>query len=540
MSIIPFRGLAQKGILKDPSPYDLEDNAWSGGVNIRFGDTKAERAPIFRTVYDSLPAAPAFVYGRRPGAGYDSVFVAGTDGSVQRYVSKHLYDVSVDGFTALEATEQWTGTYLGDVTYLNRPAGVPLYYGPDSTKFAVLPNWDSTWRCRSLRAFHDYLIALNVTKNGVDNPTLVKWSDLTLDGQVPGSWDHTDSTTNSGENPIAQLDSPIVDGMPLRDAFIIYARNQVWAMSPVPTAEVFTFTRLFSNAGLINVNCVAEVDGVHYCFGPNDIYAHDGTTTRSLVDKRNKRYIFKYLNAKAAGCFFVFYAPGLQEVHFCYQSLDPDVAYTSPTACNRAAVYSIPNDTWSFIDLPNVTAYGLANVDGGWTFDSVADHTPQITCDNVGGTYDDQLDGYQEHLVAVSAQSSGQLTANRLLAYDFMDKGKLPFPYVPETNPDAYIERVGLDLDAEGIDLGTYKTVRRIFPQVAISRDIPLTVRVGGDLTPAGTTTWSAPVSFSPVSQYKVDMRKGGRYLAVRMSASLPSDFEITGFDADVNSSGAR
>ena len=49
--------------------------------------------------------------------------------------------------------------------------------------------------------------------------------------------------------------------------------------------DVFSsFNRVFDKTGLINTNCVVEVEGKHYCFGLDDIYTHDGTSKITIAD----------------------------------------------------------------------------------------------------------------------------------------------------------------------------------------------------------------------------------------------------------------
>ena len=50
-------------------------------------------------------------------------------------------------------------------------------------------------------------------------------------------------------------------------------------MEYVGGSEIFTFNKVFDKTGLINTN-VVEVEGKHYCFGLDDIYVHDGTTSK--------------------------------------------------------------------------------------------------------------------------------------------------------------------------------------------------------------------------------------------------------------------
>jgi hypothetical protein len=525
-------------------------DAWSGGVNVRFHANQAERAPIFRTVYDAMTSEPTFCVGYEPSTGYDQVMTVDANARIWGYVSGGLTDISETGHVNSTDPRAVTSTALGDVIYINRPDQAPRYYGPTSTTFSVLPNMDSAWTCRSLRVFGDYLIALNVTKPttwtdphtntsqpGGAFPNLFKWSDLALDGQTPGSWDYLDPNTSAGENPLEQLNTPIVDGLPMRSIFVIYSETEVWAAAQTGDIQIFQWQQLFSEGGMIAPNCAVEVDGVHYVLGPTDIYRHDGVTKQSIIDKRNKTTFFRYLNKQKSEVCFVAYAPAYDSVFFCCNSGDPNSTFQGVDRCNWAAVYDIPGDTWSFIDLPNVSSITQANLDTVLTY---ATSSASVTYSNVGGTYYDQENSYSKSTVACSGSFSGRITNSRLLAYDFADKGSLAFPSVAECNPPAFMERIGLDLDQMGSDLATYKLVRRVFPQVVIYNSTPVQVYVGGAMTPASVPNYAAPVSFDPTQQYKVDVKKGGRYLAVKYTVTTMDDFEVAGYDLDVEDNGHR
>jgi hypothetical protein len=630
VAILPFRGLAEKGILHDPSPYQLDLDAWSDGQGIRFHGNKAMRAPIFRCVQDALPISPAYCISHSPSSGYDMVFMVGEDGTAYQYSNGTIGNITPtgqltgitlnyggtgyvsttppivtiappssgvratatcsvingvvqpgltitnpgSGYTAAPAVSIapptsggtatatgiiWatalnplpiTGAYLGSVTYINHASGSPLYYGPSSTSLQALPGWDASWSCLSLRAFGDYLIALNVTKGSMAIPSMVKWSDLTLAGLAPASWNAFDPTTSAGENPLEALTTPIVDGAALRSTFIIYSEDQIWGMSLSGDQFVFDFSRLFGDGGLISQDCAVEVDGRHYCFGPTDIYMHDGSSKQSIIDKRNRDYVFRNLNKNYINASFALYMPKYNEILFGYNSGDNNCAFpcrslanpTGATRCNKGAIYNIPGDTWSFVDLPNVGAASHATLNTTLTYaTSVATATnPALTYANIGGSYFDQDNTYQENVVLVSEALTGYLTNSRLLAYDFFDKGSLAFAFAPECNAPAFLERTGLDLDTLGSDLTTYKKVRRVYPLVTTFDTVPIQIQLGGSNTPSGSVAWGPPMTFDPTVQYKLDMVIGGRYLGIRFEINQPVDFEINGFDLDVTSGGRR
>lgn len=630
MAILPFRGMAEKGILHDPSPYQLDLDAFSDGSGVRFHGNKAMRAPVMRSVYETLTDSPAFCASHSPATGYDSVFIAGTSGRVFSYSNGVNTEITPTGqviaiavtnaggnyvstvptvtlaappaggtqatavalmtgnavsgfrltnqgsgylthpavtfsappgggspalataviFTAVADPRSYTATYLGDVTYLNRPSGPPVFYGPSSTSLEGLPDWDGAWSARSVRAFSDYLIALNVTKGSQPNPSLVKWSDLTLDGLPPASWNANDPTTSAGENPLEQLTTPIVDGLVMRNVFVIYSEDQVWAMAADGSEFIFNFTRLFGDGGMMAPNCAVEVDGQHYVFGPTDIYRHDGNTKQSLIDGRNRDYVYRNLSVAYNEACFVLYMPKYKEIMFGYNSGDTNCVYpcatpanpTGATLANKAAIYSIPGDTWAFVDLPNVGGACLSTLNHTLTYETAGFSTPSPakTYANIGGSYFDQDNVFDPNVVLVSAALDSKLTNSRLLAYDFFDKGSLAFPFSPEANGPVYLERTGIDLDQVGSDLTTYKMIRRMYPLVTIFESVPIQIQIGGSNTPSGAVVWGPLITFDPSTQYKIDMRIGGRYLGVRFKIDAPVDFEIAGFDLDVSSAGRR
>ncbi len=537
MSILPVRNLSELGIIKDRNPFDLPLNAFSGGTNVRFDNGKAMRSPVFRLVLKDLPAVePWFCVGLRPSTGFDSVFIGDTDGSLHHYATGGVENVTERGFQTINSNTPWTSAFLGDVLYLNRPTHVPRFWGPGSHSFAPLPGWDSGWRAQSVRAFKDFLIALNLTKGAVAHPTLVKWSDLTLAGQPPASWDANDDATSAGETPLAEMDGPIIDGLSLRNIFIIYGESQVWMMEHVGGQLIFNFRKVFHEGGIINKNCVVEVNGKHYVFGKDDIYVHDGTNKQSISDERVKDFIFRSMNNKLCSRFFVQHNPNLNEIIFAYVSGDTDAKFINPTRCNKAAVYNYANETWGFIDLPNISSMTLSNIDHVFTYENA-----NARYDLVGGSYYDQEDSLETHVTGVSAPlpASG-LTGSKLLGLDSMDNGALTYELDLESYAPAYVERVGLDLDTQGAGLGDFKLCRRLYPQVTTFRNIPLQIQIGASEAPSGNVKWEQKQSFNPHKQYKIDTRSSGRYIAVRFFVDKPADFEISGFDADIVSGGRR
>lgn len=538
MPILPIRDLGSAGAVTDVSPYNLPLNAFSRAVNVRFDEGKVRRAPIFRKAKDSLGFNPRFCMGVVPATGFDSVLVATDDYQIKEFASGSVIDRSGSISANLDA-RSFTGTQLADVVYVNRPDKVPHFRDPSGTNFAPLLNWPSNYRCASLRSFGDVLLALNTIENGVSFPTRVRFSDITTANAVPSSWDETDTTKSAGFNDLVQIDTPIVDGGTLGSNFIIYSSTQVWLMEFVGGAFLYNFRKLFTDCGVINQNCIAEVDGKHFVFGPKDIYVHDSTSKQSICDERVKRFIYDGLNISKSDRCFLHHSPDLNLLYFCYVSGDDQVNFPDTDRCNRAAVYNYKNNTWSFADLPNVSAATLANVNTVETYTTATG----LTYENVGGSYYDQEDSYDRHSVFVCKDDAGNsITSDKILVLDLADEGRVAFPYDTEANKMAVLERVGIDLDEVQNELRGYKNISRIYPQAKTNNtdDTTLSFQFGAADRPNQAPNFQTAVAFDVNDDYKIDTRAAGRYLSYKLTINDQKDFEFSGFDLEVTTTGRR
>jgi len=542
MANLPVRGLGKPGIARDPAPYDLPPTAWSGGKNVWFADNKALRTPGFRTVNADISAdvpTPAGIACLYPTSGPDLLFVMGDDDAVFQYNSGSLTDVSETGFSPATPSDlQFTDCALGGVLYINRETRVPRYWGPNSSQFEELPAWDADWRCGSLRAYKDFLMALNVTKGAVEYPTMVKWSNAATFGNTPNTWDETVVVNNlAGENVLAEMDGPLIDGCTLQDSFILYGQNQVWAADFTGSStNVFAWRKLFSEGGIINRNCVVEVDGKHYVFGQNDIYWHDGVTKQSLVQGLNKDYIFKTMNRSEASKFFVRINRATSTIHFCYVSGDSDTDFPSDHV-NRAFVLNYTDGSQGFMEMPNTV--GMVNV----TISSVDTWTTigSATWEQAGGAWLDQDDGDKRALVSVSRGLTGGLSTPRLHAIDPIERNsRVSLPLDTEATTDAYLERIGIDLDEVQLPIDTFKSVRFIKPQCKMFGGASLMVKSGASSYEDEDVTYGDPLEFAPRVTAYVGSDASGRYLAIHVAPSILTDFELTGFDIDVIANGLK
>lgn len=526
----PVRMLGQYGLLPDAAPETLPSNAWSRGNNVRFEHNRVSRAPAFRTVDQGLlQTMPAFVLAATDAAGTEFLIIANNDGNLTKWSGGTETDVTpTTGFTPGTDSRAYTGCVLGNVIYVNRPDRVPFGLLPSGTDFEVIPAWDSNLRAGALRSFGDYLIAINVTDAGTDKPQLVKWSNATLINEFPDSFDETDVTKLAGETPLSSLNGPLIDGLALRNGFILYGKTQAFIMTLSNDQFVFNFDKLFDNAGVIAPNCVVEVDGRHYVFGPADIYMHDGVTKTSIADGFVKDLVFNNINRDKADNFFVFHDEFRSEVVFCYVSTDDDAGFEAGDFPNRAVAYNYASQTWAPRDLPNVVGAAVVTTDTLLTWASITG-----TWATQGGNWAQSSEGHLRGVVMVKQADS--ISDETIIALDSFDiNSRFPFELFSEGIKPAYVRREKLDLTELGLSVRDYKKWSSIMPIAVTGGTADLYVQVGSQLTIGANIVWDTAQTFDPATDYKVDTRHGGRFLAIEFGVEDAGDFQLSGYDFDV------
>lgn len=536
MAILPLREFGSVGVVKDIDPYDLPPNAFNTGVNVRFANGTLQRGPVFRNIVD-LDGNPQFIDGLTPLGGLDYIIVGYEDGTLDKITGSSTTTISPSGWTPTTASVQWTSTNLSDVYYTNREDRVPWYMARGGSEMADIPDWSSDWRCKSLRAFNGQLIAIGMSEEGIDYPTTVRWSDFTVAGSPPASW--TPLTTNSaGRNTLAEMVNPLIDGVTLRSSMVLYSRDEVWAMEPTGDNNVYAFRRLFSNAGVINKNCVVEVDGRHYVFGFDDIFVHDGVNKQSISQGRVRQFIYQTLNKRFMSKFFVIHNRPLSEIMFCYVGGDPYTAFPAldGEACNRAAVYNYVSDTWTFYDLPWSTAAGVANLDTSLIWED-GDSSWELT----GGSYADTDDGYKRNVMFVGLTDESTGLTRRIHVFEDYATGSTTKPVDTVATAPALAIRKGLDLDEIKAELRGFKQISSIYPEGRLFIDgAPLMFVFGTSIYPNEEPTYSESMSFNGIDQYKLDYRASGRYLAYQITYNDYKSFSISGMDVDLTITGSR
>ena len=211
--------------------------------------------------------------------------------------------------------------------------------------------------------------------------------------------------------------------------------------------------------------------------------------------------------------------------------------YTNSNNCNRAAAYNYRNDTWSFMDLPNVTSGTLANVNSSATY-SVSTNTQY---DTFGGTYASQSAGFDQHTLFCGGSSTDDgITSDKLYGLDAVESGTMSFDLDTEANRPAFIQRHSIDLD-EISTLSGYKVITAMLPQLTTpSNNKTYSFNFGASNILSQAPVYETTAIFDAATDHKIDTRASGRYLSYKLTTSDYKDFSFIGFDAQVTVTGRR
>jgi len=542
MPMLPLRDLGKVGVVTDVDPYDLPASAFSFAKNVRFEDNKIQRGAVFRKIAQAPTITPKHMFSYVTQTGVPQVFYVANNGTLREFSLQSGENNRSPASYTTPSTNNLpvTSCILNNVVYVNRPDRLPWYRGKDlnGVAFSTLPvldsgtsQWRTDWRCRVLRSMSGVLIAANITKGANLYPNMVKWSNFSTEpNMVPPDWDFASTVSNAGENTLAEMQGAIIDAFPLRNRMYLYGDAETWMMEFIGGNDMFRFDRTFDR-GVLGVNCVAEEGGLHYVFGNNDIWVHDGTGDRRLGTSKVRRFIYDSMRREEAHQFFVTVNRRLNEIIFCYVSDDQFVRFPAVAGkgCNRAAIYNYASETFYFADMPYVTCAAQAALSLGA---SVTYATATGSYSNVGGSFS-QLDLVVRTNLTFGSFEEGTITRSFRTFEDFREV-ESGFDLDTIANTGAYIERTGIDLDEVGAELRGYKLISSIYPQGRIDDEgAPLEFTFGTSDHPSQTVTWGDSQTFDRTF-YKLDFNIAGRYLAMKMEQSDFRPFTLSAMDLDV------
>lgn len=521
MSIVRVKSAGALGVNMDLSQHDLPLGAWTNAENIRFLDGYAWQFYGHGEVYNSPSVVPYHLLPVTVGsasywlyASLAKIYAVTITGgaAVHTNLTRQTAGVDVDYTGAANA---WTSALLGGIPILNAGNNTdpPQQWDLNTAnRFTALSNWPANTYCKALRNYNNFLVALNVTKSGTQYPFMVKWSHPADPGGVPSSWDQTSATKDAGEYDLADGYDAIVDGLQLRDSFIIYKTSSAWRMDYVGGPYVFRFQKLPGINGMLNRNCAVEVDGMHVVLTGSDVIAHDGQSVPiSILDKQTRRWLFQNMDTDNYGRSFLFKNPFFNEVFICF----PSIGSTAP---DKAVVWNYRDRTVSIREIPSIHHANTGPVDNGLVGNWAQDSAPWAS-DLTVWNGPDFVPSLARCLMGADAQKLYMLDSSA--SFD----GALP---------QAYLERRGLSFDVPE----NVKLIKGIRPRIVGNTGDTVQIKIGGQTDPWAEPTWGTTMTHTIGSTIANDCLVSGRYIAIRFESGTAYQWRLDSFDIDVETMG--
>lgn len=523
MPSIPFYTAGQIGIVHDIEPHELPPQAWSDGRNIRFRDGKVTRrlgqearygTPLGITYWLMLAYTPANIYWIYA----DSTKLYATDGATHADISR------VGDYSPIDFKRLWNGGMFAGIPVITNGANVPQAWLSVSlsTDFEDLPNWTVGETCKVIRPFKNFLVAMNITRAGVTYENMIHWSHPADPGAVPTSWDSANPAVLAGERDLPdEFPGGIRDGRTLRDMLVIYKDNSVWGMQFIGGSQVFRTFSILGGTGILGANCVGEINEgkQHFFASSDDLIVFDGQNTQSVLDKRWKKYLANNIDINVNERSFVFTLERTTEAAFCY--CEP--GHVHP---NMAILWNWKENTLSHRELggdtPMITTGPVQIFGDIWDLDSA-------TWDSDATMWDlSQFRASAYNILGV--QPGVDAASSKILEFAVGQT----FDGVDYT---AYVERTDIALigqardGAPKADFTVRKIVGRVKPRII---GAPVLVSVGKQEVLGGGVTWSPTQLFTPGVTQFLDFDVNGLLIAIRFESSVPGEWELAGFDMNI------
>lgn len=520
--IIPVKGLGEIGLITDLPFDELPLNAWTAARNVRFRAGAVEKMLGHIEVFEgSLNPAEWLLFTVQSGTAfwlYAGVNKVGaTDGANHADITRLTggnYNMSVNA--------GWTGGIIEDIPVINNGVDVPQMWNKPALnkRLEPLPGWQTGVTANALRVFKRYLVLLDVTKAAVRYPTMIKWSHQAATGAVPNNWNETDETIDAAEYTLPGEGGALVDGIPLRDHMMLYKENQSWLMAYAGGIDVFRFTRLFGNIGMLTRRCAAEwFSGKHLVFTGDDVVVHDGSQAQSVMDERARSLLQETLDPSFVTKSFVTINYAKSEALVCVPEMGRPY-------CNRALIWNWKNKQWGVRELPLVSFIekGLvAPQSASETWEGQGTKTWEEALEAWG---DRQTDPTQQRLLMAVPSESKLYTPESTRQFNGVDM-------------IASAERQGLGFplkQGQPPDFTSMKQVLAIIPQITGTEGGSVNVSLGTQDKIGAPVVWKRTRVFKIGQSTICDFSDVGasRLHALKFESNSDVSWKLAAYNADV------
>lgn len=434
----------------------------------------------------------------------------------------------------------WSATTLGGIPILNNGTDPPQMWFTrnPSNRMEILSNWPANTTCSVVKAYKQYLVALDITKGVTRYPYMVKWSSLSDPGTVPTSWNAADPTVDAAETELKEKPGFLIDCLSLRDTNIIYKEDSTYGMQYIGGPFVFRFYNIFQEFGIFARRCVTEFSGQHFLITNQfDIVLHDGQSVKSIATGRWQKWLAKNIDTTYKQRCFVVANRNLFEIWFCFVE-------SGNTYPNKALVWHWVSNTFMVRDLPLVS-------DIGYGYSKLILDAPdpdallidELTYDTSVGTFDS--DPNIHNFAGVDRVIPDRTASGILLASAGQTKlyrGEEGFTD-NSVLMNAYVERTGLCFlqDSKGMyfqDTTHVKFITEVQLDIIGQVGTTLNIYIGGQYKIDDPVVWTGPFPFVIGVSKKIEPLVDGVYWALKIESTVNTAWKLSNYEAMITVGG--
>ena len=510
------------GLMPDQPDHMLPLGGWKDGRNIRFNDGYMERIKEPAEIL-ALPVGAVGEWQQRyVDETGPRVVICVTEGGVAK-----LYRLSIDLLTWEDVTPAggltsggtWTSFAWGTACVVNNGIEAPQILLSGATEFVTLTGWGLTTGGQKvvtaavLRPFRGFMWAFNLVVDGAIKPNAVWISGPGVEDNDDSlffqpSWDYEDPGSSSVFTYVGSESGPIVDALELNNQLVIYTSGDARIASLVGGANIWDFQPSVEY-GLIGIGSVVAFKNFHFCIGPSTIYLHDGSVVTPVGDAVIQNHFYNSLSdlddiTGAENLAF-------KEVHMMYNT----------NAGREYLVYNYKDKNFSIgnaavaDDPVSCMAYDLDAGDAG-----------AETYGTVTTTYATETRTYADLAGRAKRRAMFWLTGSSYYRAESLASSDPSKRY--------YVTRDKLDfseLDPQ-LTMHWWKEVEEASPHIT------------GTATTSFTFGWSEvlgsgvknkdPFIYNPSTDYKINPRVSGRYIAMEVEIVSDGDWKMSSMDYDL------
>lgn len=526
MPVARISGFLQSDTVLDLPAHTTALATVTGGSNYRITNAELQSVPAPRDSDFTLSAPPLWILaGENADGPWWLSLGAQTIEAVQ-----HGTVVDVTGALSLNTSvaSNWSGGILHGVAVMTNGVDDPVFWAGGNAQ--TLLNWppaDVTATCKAkvIKSYRNFLIAMNLTEDGVEYPELVRWSHPADPGALPTTWEADDPGNDSGRYPLSETPGPIVDGLALGELFLIYKNSSIYAMQFIGGTFIMRFSLFSVEAGALAHNCVVNIGRAHIVLTEDDVVMVSQSGVESIAHARVRREIFSRIT--------------LDNAHRCFVALNryrSEVWVAIPGGgdfgCDIAFVWNFRENKWQMIELDDVVALCFARKQlVGFRYDEANETYLTIT-----PTYENAVETYSAGGADYDTFSTTTYNPVSQQQAIFVGArfGERVLQIVDEDDPEftaslpATVEHLSYDFASEAntVPADRIKHITRVRPH--FTPETPdgtvIQFQIGVQMDLHNDIVWTPVRDFTVGDNKDVFVRKNGRYISWRVSSAAGTD----------------